>query len=79
MDINKLAINFYLLCYQLKNLNLHYQGDHHDGSFHTYFAHKITKLQNANQIDEDEILSDIFKNCYVFINGSTEPPIEGAL
>lgn len=54
-------------------------GEHHDGSFHTYFAHKITKLQNSNQIDEDEVLSDIFKGCYVFINGSTEPPIEGTL
>ena len=51
-------------------------GEEHDGSFHTYMAHKIAKLQNCNLIDDENIMGDIFRGCYVYINGSTEPPVE---
>ena len=51
-------------------------GEEHDGSFHTYMAHKISKLQNCNLVDDENIVSEIFRGCFVYINGATEPPIE---
>ena len=51
-------------------------GEEHDGSFHTYMAHKISKLQECNLIDDQNMLSEIFRGCFVYINGATEPPIE---
>ena len=51
-------------------------GQHHDGDFHTYMAHKISKLQSTNSLPSKDIVSNIFLGCYVFINGATKPPIE---
>ena len=51
-------------------------GEEHDGSFHTYMAHKISKLQNCNIVDHQNMMSEIFRGCFVYINGSTEPPVE---
>ena len=51
-------------------------GEEHDGSFHTYMAHKISKLQNCNLVDDQNMMSEIFRGCFVYINGSTEPPVE---
>ena len=50
---------------------------HHEGSGHTYMANKILKLQNMynpNSSDSGHIVkSDIFKGCYLFVNGDTTP------
>jgi BRCT domain, a BRCA1 C-terminus domain/impB/mucB/samB family len=51
-------------------------GEEHDGSFHTYMAHKISKLQTCNLINDQNVVADIFRGCYVYINGTTEPPVE---
>ena len=51
-------------------------GEEHDGSFHTYMAHKISKLQACNLISDQNVVADIFRGCFVYINGTTEPPVE---
>lgn len=52
---------------------------HHEGDFGTYFANKIKKLQNDNNsvaTSSTIIISHIFENCCVFVNGYTSPPKE---
>jgi BRCT domain, a BRCA1 C-terminus domain/impB/mucB/samB family len=51
-------------------------GEEHDGNFHTYMAHKISKLQTCNLINDQNVVADIFRGCFVYINGTTEPPVE---
>lgn len=51
-------------------------GEHHDGSFQVYMAHKVTKLREIHGLDESEKLSDIFKGCIMYVNGITDPPKE---
>lgn len=50
-------------------------GTHHNGNFHTYFAHKIAKLQELHQRAPEEVESSIFQNCVVHVNGVTTPPL----
>ncbi|RYH30201.1 hypothetical protein EON65_05850 [archaeon] len=47
---------------------------HHNGDFGMYFSQKIAKLQTLHT--SSTVISDIFKNCVVYINGITNPPIE---
>jgi hypothetical protein len=49
-------------------------GTHHGGSFHIYMNHKVAKLQDLHR--GDQIVSEIFKQCIVHVNGITNPPIE---
>ena len=46
-------------------------GNHHDGSGKTYMQHKITKLQKGFEFQR---VSNILKDCFVFVNGLTDPP-----
>eukprot|EP01031_Cornospumella_fuschlensis_P051574 gene51574-63061_t len=48
--------------------------NHHNGNFGVYFSNKIAKLQTLHS--SKTVVSDIFRNCVVFINGITNPPIE---
>lgn len=53
-------------------------GAHHDGDSNVYMGHKILKLQDQlGQVQEDffQLRSIIFKNCAVFVNGITKPPL----
>jgi hypothetical protein len=50
---------------------------HHGGSFGTYFAEKIRRLQEKNEHVMSKISeSSIFQGCYIFVNGATHLPIE---
>ena len=51
-------------------------GEHHNGSFKTYFSHKIEKLSKQNSPLLQESISDIFKGCSIFVNGFTQPPLQ---
>lgn len=51
-------------------------GTHHEGSFHIYMAHKITKLADLHRVGDDELQSRIFSGCKIFVNGVTNPPIQ---
>eukprot|EP01041_Mallomonas_annulata_P002824 gene2824-5550_t len=50
-------------------------GEHHNGNFNTYMGHKISKLLNQH-IVTDNIQSNIFAGCAVFVNGYTQPPLQ---
>eukprot|EP01032_Pedospumella_encystans_P018772 gene18772-21364_t len=52
-------------------------GEHHGGSFRTYFAHKVTKLREQHQPNESgDSSTQIFRGCIMYVNGLTELPIE---
>jgi DNA repair protein REV1 len=50
-------------------------GEYHRGSMHIYMAHKISKLGDQGTLEGSDILSNIFKGCYIFVNGHTVPPV----
>lgn len=50
-------------------------GTHHGGSMHTYMSHKVQKLQELHQRSTDEIVSGIFRDCVVHVNGATDPSL----
>lgn len=50
-------------------------GEHHGGSMHVYMAHKISKLGEQGKLEGTDVLSNIFKGCFVFVNGHTTPPV----
>ena len=47
-------------------------ASHHGGDGRTYMSNKIIKLQNP--VHGYKVISNIFKNCYIFVNGYTDPP-----
>lgn len=52
-------------------------GEHHGGSFRTYFAHKVTKLREQHQPNlNGDKNKQIFRGCIMYVNGLTELPIE---
>lgn len=51
-------------------------GTHHGGNFHTYMSHKIQKLQELHHCPVEEVISDIFMNCCMYVNGVTHPPLQ---
>ena len=51
-------------------------GEHHGGSFQVYFAHKVTKLREAQAEKWKDHVSDIFNGCIMYVNGLTNPPID---
>jgi DNA repair protein REV1 len=48
---------------------------HHDGHYNVYMAHKIAKLGGQHQLETADISSNIFRGCFVFVNGFTTPPM----
>lgn len=46
---------------------------HHQGSFQSYMTNKIAKLSEQNNL-RDEVQSIIFRGCFVYVNGATNPP-----
>ncbi len=54
-------------------------GASHDGENRTYLAHKNLKLrqsENAQWDNSRDVTSRIFEECYIYINGETDPPSE---
>lgn len=51
-------------------------GAHHNGNFHVYFSHKIQKLEELHKRAPEEIVSNVFHQCYVHVNGATSPPLQ---
>ena len=51
-------------------------GTHHGGNVQLYIAHKITKLREMHKPGASELAAPIFKDCIIFINGLTDPPVE---
>ena len=47
---------------------------HHNGSTNAYMANKLIKLDMLKSLPAEEVLSSIFKNCTIFINGTTSTP-----
>eukprot|EP01038_Epipyxis_sp_PR26KG_P007690 gene7690-10461_t len=49
---------------------------HHNGNYQNYFANKIAKLRVLHKSDyiKSSVISNIFKDCIIFINGLTEIP-----
>ncbi len=46
---------------------------HHNGHFQSYMTNKIAKLSEQNNLNGD-LKSTIFRGCFVFVNGATNPP-----
>ncbi len=46
---------------------------HHNGHFQSYMTNKIAKLSEQNNLNGD-LKSIIFRGCFVFVNGATNPP-----
>jgi hypothetical protein len=51
-------------------------GTHHNGNITVYMAHKVIKLRALQQEETSAPSSSIFKNCIVYVNGLTDPPID---
>lgn len=51
-------------------------GEHHGGDLQIYLAHKITKLRELQVPSSAEVQSTIFKDCIMFVNGLTDPPVD---
>ena len=56
-------------------------GDHHDGDFRVYMAHKIQKLRGRNESivsasSFDGEVADIFRGVCVYVDGYTVPSKE---
>lgn len=49
-------------------------GTHHEGNFQIYFAHKMAKLDAIQIADPSVLVTNIFENCTIFVNGQTSPP-----
>jgi hypothetical protein len=51
-------------------------GEHHGGDLRVYIAHKITKLREVQANNWQDLSSNIFRGCIIYINGLTDPPID---
>lgn len=51
-------------------------GEHHGGDLKMYMAHKFTKLREMQVPASADIRSNIFKDCIMFVNGLTDPPVD---